>query len=149
MNSSEHLVYVLHHVLKAPEELKYQNALLSSELREIFANAPAMPSEIADDEPKDGKRKPMEDDCPICCMEFEADEEVVWCRAACGNNVHEACFEQWAETKRGSRAGVTCPFCRTPWQAGDGPKTVDVAKIKVPGQTARGYVNVAHLLEYE
>ncbi|KAK5115004.1 hypothetical protein LTR85_010042 [Meristemomyces frigidus] len=145
----KHILYVLHHVLKAPDELKYQNAFLTSELRQIFTNAPALPSEVADDEPKDGNRKPVEDDCPICCMEFEADEEIVWCRAACGNNVHKGCFDQWANTKRGN---VTCPFCRTPWQSADAPKKqkVGVANIEVSSETgAAGYRNVRHLLEYE
>jgi len=149
--SCKHIVYILHHVLKAPDHLKHQNALLTSDLHDIFDNAPALPSEIADDAPKDGNRKPMEDDCPICCTEFEADEEVVWCRAACGNNVHKACFDQWAQVKRSNHATITCPFCRTPWQTSEGPKkvTVGVTNIEMPIQTARGYVNVAHLLDYE
>lgn len=68
-------------------------------------------------------------------MEFEDDEEIVWCRAACGNNVHKACFDQWARTKMGH---VTCPFCRTPWDYGDAPKAqkVNVASIKMPVERA-------------
>lgn len=116
----------------------------------MFDNAPAMPSEVADDSNKDGNRKPVEDDCPICCMEFEAEDEVVWCRAACGNNVHKACFDQWANSK--AYGSATCPFCRTPWQFGDGPKKIYVGVAKVDMPTARGengYVNVRHLLDYE
>lgn len=143
----KHVLYVLHHVLKAPDELKYQNAFLTSELRELFANAPALPSVIADDEPKDGNRKPVEDDCPICCMEFEADEEIVWCKAACGNNVHKGCFDQWAKTKAGN---VTCPFCRTAWQSADKAKKQQLVNIDVPNAgDGNGYRNVRHLLEYE
>lgn len=42
-------------------------------------------------------------------MEFEPDtEEIVWCRAACGNNIHEACFNQWAATK--GAQGVCCVY---------------------------------------
>ena len=51
-------------------------------------------------------------DCPICFMPFEPAElkngDVVWCRAACGNNVHRMCFEQWAEAKRGGE--VKCVY---------------------------------------
>jgi len=134
-------------VLKAPDELKYQNAFLTSEL---FENAPALPSEVADDEPKDGNGKPVEDDCPICCMEFdEASNEIVWCRAACGNNVHKECFGQWAKTKAGN---VTCPFCRIPWQYGDKAKkqNVNVSNVDVPDEAgAGGCRNVRHLLEYD
>lgn len=145
----KHVLYVLHHVLKAPDELKYQNAFLTSELRQLFTNAPALPSEVADDEPKDGNRKAVEDDCPICCMEFEDGEAVVWCRAACGNNVHKDCFDQWARTKA---RNITCPFCRTPWQSDETVKKqkVGVAGIDVPSDRGvDGYRNVRHLLEYE
>ncbi|KAK5133978.1 hypothetical protein LTR08_007098 [Meristemomyces frigidus] len=147
--SCKHILYVLHHVLKAPDELKCQNALLTRELQELFANAPALPSEVADDEPKDGNRKPVEDDCPICCMEFEEDDEIVWCRAACGNNVHKHCFGQWAKVKSGN---VTCPFCRAEWQSAEASKKVKVgvANIDMPDERgAKGYRNVKHLLEYE
>lgn len=40
-------------------------------------------------------------------MEFEPEkEEIVWCRAACGNNIHKTCFQQWAFTQRAQ--GVRC-----------------------------------------
>lgn len=55
-----------------------------------------------------GNRKPIEGDCPICFMEFEPNEELVWCKAACGNNIHKACFGQWAATSRSS--GVRCVY---------------------------------------
>ena len=145
----KHALYVLHHVLKVPEHLKKQNAFLTSELKEIFSNAPALPTEVAEEEPKDGNRKPMEDDCPICCIEFEDGEQVVWCRAACGNNVHKACFDQWARTKAGH---VTCPFCRTPWQDEEAPETqkVNVATVKIPTvRGADGYRNVRDQLDYD
>ena len=145
----KHVLYVLHHVLKAADELKCQNAFLTSELQELFADAPALPSQVADDEPKDGNRKPVEDDCPICCMEFQEDDELVWCRAACGNNVHKSCFGEWAKVKAGN---VTCPFCRTAWQSGEAPKKVKfgVANIDMPDERgSNGYRNVKHLLECE
>ena len=55
-----------------------------------------------------GNRKPVEGDCPICFMEFEPNESIVWCKAACGNNIHKHCFEQWAVTTRSS--GVRCVY---------------------------------------
>ncbi|KAK3072242.1 hypothetical protein LTR53_007190, partial [Teratosphaeriaceae sp. CCFEE 6253] len=145
----KHILYVLYHVLKAPDHLKYQNALLTSELREMFNNAPPLPTEAVKDEPEDGNRKPLSDDCPICFMDFEGDDKAVWCRAACGNNIHKACFKQWEKVKAGN---VTCPFCRAPWQGDDdGTKQkVNVAKIAMPSErAASGYPNVAHLLDYD
>lgn len=73
-------------VLRVRADLEYQLALLSSELREIFANAPALPSATAAESDKDGNRKPLED-CGICCEDFDTkagSEEVVYCKAACG-----------------------------------------------------------------
>ncbi|RAL67306.1 hypothetical protein DID88_008069 [Monilinia fructigena] len=42
-----------------------------------------------------------------------------WCKAACGQNFHRECFEQWKASKRGGV--VTCVYCRTPWQDDDAP----------------------------
>lgn len=139
-NQCKHIAYVLSRVLQAPDHLEYQLAFLSDELREIFQKAPPLPSETAEEEPKDGNRKPIEGDCPICCVEFEPDsgETIVYCRASCGNNIHEECFSQWATTKGGGN--IPCPFCRTPWQD-------DEKQLKQVASTgkrnAEGYVNVA------
>ncbi|KAI4201598.1 MAG: hypothetical protein LQ346_002135 [Caloplaca aetnensis] len=142
-NQCKHIVYVLHNVLKAPEHLQYQLAFLSSELREIFAHAPA-PVEAADkgNEEVAGKRKEVAGDCPICFMEFEPEtEDIVWCKAACGNNIHKDCFEQWAKSQ--GAAKVKCVYCRTPWQ-GDADS---IARIKTEGKmNSEGYVNVASQL---
>lgn len=143
----KHALYVLHNVLKAPDDLKCQNAFLTSELKEIFANAPALPADIAEDESQDGNRKALSDDCPICFMEFEEGEDVVWCRAACGNNIHKTCFDQWANAK----ANVTCPFCRTEWEY-DAPKTqkLNVASVDMTAAGKDGgYRNVRDQLEYD
>lgn len=134
---------VLNRTLKAPRHLQYQLAFVSSELREIFAKAPAIPSEAASTEDKDGRRKPLEDDCPICCCEFEpTKEEIVYCKAACGNNIHKECFNQWAATKHGE---VTCPFCRSPWQQ-DLDESLARKHAKSGKVNAEGYVNVADQL---
>ncbi|KAL2686424.1 SWIM zinc finger protein [Phyllosticta citricarpa] len=135
----KHIAYVLIRTLKAPRHLQYQLAFVSSELREIFSKAPPIPSEAAGAQDNDGRRKPIEDECPICCCEFKPKkEEIVYCKAACGNNMHKDCFDQWAATKRDN---VTCPYCRSPWQQGDEDSVKKVAKSgKV---NAEGYVNVA------
>ena len=140
-NECKHIVYVLVRTLKAPAHLQYQRNFLSSELKEIFEKAPPIPTDKGEDEKDDnGNRKPIEDDCPICCVEFSSEDEILFCRAACGNNVHKGCFEQWATQKRAMGGGVTCPFCRTPWEGEkDKPGTVD----KALGVNKEGYVNVA------
>lgn len=126
-------------VLNAPYELVYQLALLSTELCDIFAKAPPISSPK---EAESNKRKPIEDDCPICFCELKADspESIVWCRAACGQNIHQECFTMWEHTKAGN---VTCPFCRSQWEKNEG----DVSKVrKDKGVDDEGYVNVADQL---
>ncbi|KAL8733363.1 MAG: hypothetical protein Q9166_002187 [cf. Caloplaca sp. 2 TL-2023] len=139
-NQCKHIIYVLHNVLKAPEHLQYQLAFLTSELHEIFSNAP-LP---ASDAPTDGStaapsnRKEIAGDCPICFMEFApANEEIVYCKAACGNNIHKDCFEQWARAQ--SSGGVKCVYCRTPWQRDEG----DFKGLAEGGKKGEeGYVNI-------
>lgn len=140
-------------VLNAPFHLIYQLALLSSELREIIAQAPPIPSSEGTDptaaaavassvSKDDGKRRPVEGDCPICFSELdEASEPVVWCRAACGQNIHRGCFERWASTK--TRGDVTCPMCRSVWEKD--PEMVSRVE-KSRGRLSEGYVNVASQL---
>ncbi|KZL84259.1 swim zinc finger protein [Colletotrichum incanum] len=144
-NQCKHWLYVMSRVLRAKFEHTYQLALVPSELREIFANAP--PIDGSSEESQDKNRKPIEGDCPICFCELETRsmETIVWCRAACGQNMHKECFETWAAAKRrGYGAGeVTCPFCRSIWQGDE-----DMVKnIKKGGKITReGYVNVADQL---
>ncbi|KAK5114265.1 hypothetical protein LTR62_002516 [Meristemomyces frigidus] len=146
-NQCKHIAYVLSRVLRVPANLEYQLAFISSELREIFVNAPPLPSETADNnDDKDGKRKPIEGECPICCVDFEPEsgEVIVYCKAACGNNIHGDCFKQWAATKTG-RGAVTCPFCRTAWEREDGEAAAkDV--VRDGARNRDGYVNVAQQL---
>jgi len=141
-NQCKHIIYVLVNILKAPEHLAYQLAFVSAELTEIFSNAPDTPQTGTDSSPSttsstQGHRKPIEGDCPVCVMEFEAGDDIVWCAAACGNNIHRQCFEQWAASKLGQ---VKCVYCRTPWKGNE----ESVKRISKMGQKNEdGYVNVA------
>ncbi|KAI9657511.1 MAG: hypothetical protein M1831_004127 [Alyxoria varia] len=196
-NQCKHIVYVMHHVLKAPSELQYQLALTTPELHTIFSKAPPLPQDaaksqaqasqgasastgatLADGEDSDcnapihesfaaGNRKPIEDDCPICCTEFPSTRaeqkkqlqagSILYCKAACGNNVHRECFLQWASVQRSKgERDVTCPFCRTAWEWDKGTKPasgrnkapttwkegddIDRTNVTMSGD---GYLNVA------
>lgn len=146
----KHVIYVLYQVLKAPANLVYQLAFVTSELIEIFQHAPPVPT-AESGAVMDGNRKPIEDDCPICCCELEAgNEEIVYCRAACGNNLHKTCFDQWAASKRSSGSTVTCPFCRTPWQSDVSElakyATATAGSATGPQVNADGYINIAQEL---
>lgn len=139
-NQCKHIIYVLHNVLKAPEHLQYQLAFLSSELHEIFSAAPApASSETSASSDAPSNRKEVSGDCPICFTEFEPEtEDIVWCRAACGNNLHKDCFEQWARSQAGKE--IRCVYCRTPWQGDE----ESLKRVKNGGKVnGEGYVNVA------
>ena len=143
-NQCKHIIYVLSRILRVPTHLEYQLAFLSSELKEIFARAPPLPSAQGDATEKDGNRKEIDGECPICCVDFEPEkskEQIVYCKASCGNNIHKDCFQQWAATKKGEE--VTCPFCRTPWQGDEETLKKVLGKGKV---NEEGYVNVASQL---
>jgi hypothetical protein len=140
-NQCKHWMWVMSRVLRADFKHVYQLALLSEELREIFAKAPPIDGPGA---AADKNRKPVEGDCPICYSELEEKgrkDNIVWCQAACGNNIHKHCFETWAKTKRGS--DVTCPLCRSVWQ-GDQDVVKRIQKNRPVNSD--GYVNVADQL---
>ncbi|KAK0664495.1 hypothetical protein QBC41DRAFT_328638 [Cercophora samala] len=155
----KHIIYVLSRVLRAPPNLIYQLAFLTTELSQIFTGAPPIVSNLDGsnnngannaEQDNDGKRKPIEGDCPICFEEFDTTkkEQIVWCRAACGQNVHKQCFDMWAATKRGQgrRGEVTCPYCRSVWEKeGEGEVVKKVSKERGK-RNADGYVNVAEQL---
>ncbi|KAL4906388.1 hypothetical protein BDW74DRAFT_131865 [Aspergillus multicolor] len=145
-NQCKHICYVLVKVLNAPSHLQYQLAFLTSEIREIYEKSTLRQvKDKAEDHDTDGKRKPIDGDCPICFMEFEPDkEDIVWCRAACGNNIHKACFQKWAASS--NQQGVRCVYCRSPWQNQDADGKVDVTLDELVSQGrvgADGYINVA------
>ena len=137
-------------MLHAPYDLVYQQALLSSELRLIFASAPCK-SSPASSSSSSSKRKPIEGECSICFSELlPQGEAVVWCEASCGQNIHKECFDLWARTK--SVARLTCPLCRAAWKddnrsAAAAAAAAAVVVSKEKGRvTGEGYVNVADQL---
>ena len=142
----KHIIYALHTVLRVPDHLQYRQSFLHIELKDLFDNSPALPSQVAEESEMDGNRKAIEGECGICAMDFEEGESLVWCKAACGNNLHATCFKQWEKQK----AQVTCPFCRAHWQddaKGKGKATM--AEVTMPMDTGRGgYYNVGDQLGY-
>lgn len=145
-NQCKHIVYVMLRVLKAREDIAYQMALLSSELREVIKNAPPIPGIETDGKDgtevhgEDTNRKPIEGECPICYDEL-GDERTVYCKTSCGNNIHEDCMNKWVAMSRGK---ATCPYCRAKWPEDTGLEgklgSVDTSGLE---RNAEGYVNVA------
>jgi Ring finger domain/SWIM zinc finger len=158
----KHILFVMLKVVGLPDTspLIYQAALVNSELQEIsqkletrmarmgggvMANARVqqayreltMPNTAA---PKDddGKRQPIEGDCPICFDDLlTSKESLVYCRAVCGANFHAACMDHWKTGKHG--AGITCPNCRSPWEDANSSKIISNSK------SDEGYANLGAL----
>jgi hypothetical protein len=145
-NQCKHIIYVMVRVLKTREEVAYQLALLSTELREVLKNAPPIPGVETDPTDaqgeQDGNRKPIEGECPICYDDLEPDKDaIVYCKASCGNNVHKGCMQKWISMTRGK---ATCPYCRATWAQEDGFEG-KLGEVDTKGleRNEDGYVNVA------
>ncbi|EPS31146.1 hypothetical protein PDE_06101 [Penicillium oxalicum 114-2] len=140
----KHIIYVLLKALNARPELRYQISFVPSELREMYEGSlmSIFEEHGIPDQDYEGKRRPLDGACPVCFAGFSPRDKTVWCQTGCGNNVHKACFEQWARTSRSSQGSVRCIYCRIEWPApGSDPK---VEKLRQSGTIGPGgYVNVA------
>ncbi|OJT07851.1 Mitogen-activated protein kinase kinase kinase 1 [Trametes pubescens] len=156
-NHCKHILFIFLKVLQVTQKSGYwyQKALLTSELVEIFAEAPQAPAAIAHERirnayaqatgkaipsssQKSGKKRlpGKEDDCPICYENMHGASEtlLVFCEE-CGNGLHKECFQQWANAAKGA---ATCVFCRAEWVA-----PVAVGGSKAASRSAEGYINLA------
>jgi len=138
-------------------------ALLTSELEQIFTNAPPAPNSIAHahireayaratgkiptdapaaDAGKKNRRIPgPDDDCPICYdgMHGVAETTLIFCEE-CGNALHKECFQQWQRTAKSSGKELTCVWCRAKWVLVGAGAGTPVAKRTMGGY---GYLNLA------
>jgi len=133
----------------AAEQCRWQNSLTTNQLRYIFKYA--SPPYPAAGQSQDGsaaddasRRRPIEGDCGVCCEELDEEvEDIVYCKAACGNNLHKSCFDSWAKVNVGKAGGVTCPYCRTSWEN----DVEDIVALSKNGHVGEdGYVNLGHEL---
>eukprot|EP00850_Spirogloea_muscicola_P000770 SM000003S11015 [mRNA] locus=s3:290395:294938:- [translate_table: standard] len=172
-NVCKHLLFVMLRVLKVPQDNPciWQKALLADEVASLLLNndssaelaglrastgvleqfqalSGASTSAVSGAAPPSTAPRELEGDCPICYEPLANDsgqpkEPVVSCKV-CGNNVHRDCFQHWKSSK--TAAGVTCIFCRAPWQdeetqPGVGGK-LPVARNVFQARAA-GYINLA------
>ncbi|UZO10259.1 uncharacterized protein OCT59_001854 [Rhizophagus irregularis] len=128
-NLCKHIFFIYLKVFRLNRDSSfiYQKALLSKELRSIFANAAPDPTVLANQRVRDKyktftsgelvsdtngneneKRRPIEGNCPICYepLEEKDHKNIVWCKEGCGNNLHKDCFEQWKRSKRGDKVCI-------------------------------------------
>ncbi|ETO36473.1 hypothetical protein RFI_00589 [Reticulomyxa filosa] len=142
-NLCKHVLFVLLKVLKIKSDSPYlyQRSLVTSELQKIFSEAPKISigvlaneavrkkyhekmggemitdKEADPDSNKGVARKACDGgDCPVCMDELdESKEELVWCKAQCGQNLHKECFTIWAKQSENRGESVTCVYCRAEW----------------------------------
>ena len=132
-----HVAFVMLRVfrLQPNDQRCWQSSLIDRELEALVemraraayaarreALAFGAPPDVGDDDGADVPRRPYADDadpCPICyeelCEEDEANNELDWCRKACGKSVHRRCFAMWAEHQASIGKPLTCPHCRSNW----------------------------------
>lgn len=51
-------------------------------------------------------------ECVICMENMAPQDDVVYCRQSCGNNVHSICISRVLQ----HTGRIVCPFCRAIWQ---------------------------------
>jgi len=141
----KHILLVYLKVLRcgASSPYIYQKALLSSEVKEIFENAPpVLIGVLANDavrlryceltgktfegnsgSEEKGKQRELTGDCPVCMEEFDESQrsKVDFCKE-CGNNIHKDCLANWKRGCRNQGNPVTCVYCRAPWPETGNPK---------------------------
>ena len=83
------------------------------------------------------QRRPLIEPCCVCMETLESEQDAVWCRAQCGQNIHRSCFEEWRDQRLGTydnhpdrrnevldvrvhkrlrMKSVRCVFCRSAWK---------------------------------
>lgn len=144
-----HDLQVMDRVYRMPKYLMYQMGFLKSELVEIFNKAPPIVRVAASETEEHPNRKPITEgtECPICYCDMEPQQETVFCKDSCGNNLHKECFNKWFATM-GRK--TTCPYCRAPWPAENADKPsmggYTGGVIRREGVAQIGYVNIASQL---
>jgi len=160
-NHCKHILFIFLKVLSVSinSSFYYQKALLSTELKAIFADAPAAPNSLSlphiqaayatamgrpeapDSESQvvggkqKKKRTPEEGDgCPICyeSMHGVGVKTLTFCDE-CGNGLHTECFQHWARTAK----SLTCVWCRAKWAVATGGSGAAGAS------TSEGYLNLS------
>ncbi|KAF8958058.1 hypothetical protein BDZ97DRAFT_1843889 [Flammula alnicola] len=151
-NHCKHILFIFLKVLQVTRQSGhwYQKALLTSELQEIFAEAPLAPNSMAHAHAttstvqatsNKNKRIPgPDDDCPVCYdgMHGVAEASLVFCED-CGNALHKECFGHvWQRTAASTSKDLTCVWCRARWVLAP-----PAGAAAGPSRAAGGYLNLA------
>ncbi|KAG7144908.1 hypothetical protein HYQ46_006358 [Verticillium longisporum] len=117
-NHCKHIIYVLVHILRAPEALIHQRKLLEDEIRALLTQGPNLRPTLNqinnDPTMKDGIAKDKTaQDCPVCYQSL-GDEDSVTC-VTCGRHAHESCHKKW-EHENSGWGPLKCLTCQSIWK---------------------------------
>ncbi|KAK1229962.1 hypothetical protein PQX77_006956 [Marasmius sp. AFHP31] len=159
-NHCKHVLFVFMRILQVDRSSGhwYQKALLTSELEEVFDNAPPSPQAAlanqkaveawkeATGQPKQRVPAP-EDNCPICHETMHDPSKptvqaladcLEWCKQ-CGSAVHIECWDGYTlYLGEQPDSQLICAWCRASWDAAP-----ERSARPTPSQTQEGYVNLA------
>ncbi|KAK2040277.1 SAP domain-containing protein [Colletotrichum somersetense] len=115
-SNCKHIIYVLTHVLRAPDEFLPQRTLFTEELTKLLDRAPKVRFTAAeastDPSMSDGVPKPKDSKCcPVCFKDIGETQTV--CCGKCGNHTHSSCFDAYAQEVSGW--AVDCAVCQGTW----------------------------------
>ncbi len=148
-NLCKHILFVFLKVvgLSSSSSLIYQNALLSTEVKEIIervSTRKAAVGVVANQAVREkyatitgrGDRKEIEGECPICFDPLGTHiSRLTFCKKTCGQNFHLGCIKMW---KSQCQESPTCPACRQEW--------VDETTTESQGDdSVEGYMNFGAL----
>eukprot|EP01032_Pedospumella_encystans_P009052 gene9052-10688_t len=110
----KHIIFVMVKVLQVDKSspLIYQDALLQSELEDIFARASPLNAAKATHRDLDDTNQPekkSESECPVCFESLEVALTLLDSCATCRNFIHKECLQNWIKVQH------ICCFCRSPW----------------------------------
>lgn len=122
----KHIYFILIRVMKVPEANEDIPIFTKEQVTQMFTNMQDIAKSVyINDELKrmynieceiniaQKKTVPMRDEpsCPICLDDINC-EPFDYCKYACGNPVHVACFNMWVKGKKEQ----TCVLCRSKWK---------------------------------
>ncbi|KAF7858568.1 hypothetical protein EAF04_009168 [Stromatinia cepivora] len=143
-----HILFILKKILKVPEPLCCQSALLDDELELMLTRK--IPDNYC-------QRRSIneQESCLICHEDLNVNENIITCcKIECGVNFHRDCVLKWAATKwedenfSRSGSGIQCGICRQSWVF-TGEEMLEAIRIGQNGhiyKTIEGYTNVAKIL---
>lgn len=122
----KHIYFVLTRIMKVRTEQEDIEKYPNDVLRNMFDSIPIITESLRVDATKLNKfkelkknkngevkmRKIMEEDmCPICLMELDDSEDLVYCKYSCGNSIHKECFDMYNLKK----TEIKCILCQNLW----------------------------------